>query len=425
MNTYDDELRRELHGRADDLQAHQPLRLDDVLASARKTRNQRRLVTGLAAAAVIAVLAVPAGMVATSLGTSEKISPTTPTQTPSPIPKPTPGPNGVLQVRLTSEGAGSGAKATVPFRYDGKINLPSGIQVPVDGSFYSFARLGEGYIAIEPDRAGEPVVNFLDAEGKVVDSASTGGYDLAVSADGTVVAYSSQDGRLMTVWAGHEPVALGNDPGPVFEPAAIRGSKTCLEGGSATSGCLAYGNFQGNSEGEDPHVEVWDAHGTHQTVRTVRSISALIETGGLGDSYLALLSATDDGSCSGLVVETAGVEGPAIPWQTCDYRFLGASPDSAYVIGVEAYGDGIGHGFVSILDAQTGKAVVDFKPTDTDVFVNNAVWDGETNTVLATVWDRDHWSLLRLSPDGAVDDVLGKLASGTDRDTVPLIFAAG
>ena len=111
-------------------------------------------------------------------------------------------------------------------------------------------------------------------------------------------------------------------------------------------------------------------------------------------------------------------------WQTCNWRLGQFSPDGRYLLGYPLE-DGRGPRSVALLDARNGKVVHAYVAQGrADVFVHQAVWEDE-HTVLASVWDVDHWSVLRLGLDGSRSRVpVEGLDGADDPDVAPVVLGA-
>jgi WD40 repeat protein len=91
-------------------------------------------------------------------------------------------------------------------------------------------------------------------------------------------------------------------------------------------------------------------------------------------------------------------------WETCDFTLDRFSPDGRYVIGLDAYLDGIGGTTVAILDASDGDVLAEFTTRDLG-FTGPAAWESD-GTVLVSTFQDGTWYLLRLRPDGTVEQAL-------------------
>jgi hypothetical protein len=405
MNDHD-QLTNALRDHADRVGNEHPLGLEDVKGRARGIRRRRWATSGLAAAAVLAV-AVPAGIVVsdrTSGGTDSGPA-ASPSVDVTPLPSPSDDPTkGVL----TTDAPIAGDPAGISYLLDGRIHEPGGGTVDLDEAFDIFTPFFGGWVA-----AGwaDGKLALLDPEGVELHTRRTTG-SMAVSPDGTIVGYVTPDGRIMTIGDDGNEVEMSRaDDGGRVELVGFIGSSTCQEGDPEGGGCTVFYNV------EDP--ETGEQRGHYVTSHGIGSPLAdfLAITGVSVDGRVAgVTSVADAGSCGALLSRDWG----KAEWDTCDYSLGRFSPDGKYLIGLPAYLDGIGSGSIAILDATTGDVVAEWKNTGEDfAFINNAVWDTD-GTLLATVWEKDSWSLMRMAPDGSLATVLADL--GGNMDEVPLQF---
>jgi hypothetical protein len=138
-----------------------------------------------------------------------------------------------------------------------------------------------------------------------------------------------------------------------------------------------------------------------------------------------------DGTVAGRVTSRdagsvcSSVQPPAGPsWDTCRWELGRFSPDGRYLVGYSLE-DGRGPRTLVLLDARTGSVVREYVARGrTEVFVRQAVWESD-DTVLATVWDTDHWVVLRLGADGSRGSVpVDALEGAGDPDAPPVFLAA-
>jgi hypothetical protein len=201
-----------------------------------------------------------------------------------------------------------------------------------------------------------------------------------------------------------EPQAL---PSGNLQTVGVTGSDSCMEN-SEGGGCAVFLN----SQGEQRAAYSATAHGIVAPLPGLLAVAGLSPDGSLS----GLVSASDGGSCS----QVLGRDWEKA-WQTCDYTLGQFSPDGRYVIGYPAYRDGIGDSSVAILDAHTGEVLAEYVNSEEHpAFINTAVWD-EDSTLLATVFEKDAWSLMRMTPDGELTRVSNLIDASMDE--VPLRFS--
>ncbi len=419
MSSHDD-LGRALRDRADSIGAGEhPLSLDDVKGRARGIRRRRIAVTGLAAAAVLAV-AVPAGVLVADRATTQPEVP--PVTSPSPdattSPSPTAAP-GVKVVTLDNNIEAHTGRPGIDYLLHGDVVSPR------DGAFaigypngqrpqheyVGLARTTEAWLALWSDDRARMSIDFIKRGGIIYDTRRSTD-SIAVSQDGSLAVYSTPEGELRSYSIFDEHLGL-NDAAlaaPDVEPVAVIGSRTCKEQAPEGGGCTVFYS----DRGVDAAGYSASSHGTQE-----REPGILRITGVSPDGWISgLVSATDTGSCSQVWDQDM-----TPLWKTCDYALGQFSPDGQYVLGHPAYGDGIGASSVAILDAATGEVLVDYRnDAKAQAYINNAVWDVD-GTVLATVFARGSWSLMRMSPGGLLSLVDGMEALGTDGDSVPLLLS--
>ena len=426
------DLGRALRERADTMNGDEhPLSLADVKGRARGIRRRRVAVSGLAAAAVIAV-AVPAGLVVADHTTSQSDLPpaaTTPSPdssaSPDPTDSPTDGPSEdaspdvrtvTLDNDVTARSGGPGVDYLIhgdvvsPDSGATTIRLPNGDPAAQTRPYDVFARAGDTWLALWRDDQGRSFVDFVKRDGTVFDTRRATS-SLAESQDGSIALYGTPEGKVVSYSAADDNLGM-NDPAtapPDVEPVGVIGSGTCKEGDPEGGGCAVFFNDWGS----DAAGYYATSHGIGSRLGHFRKITGVSPDGWIS----GIVSATDTGSCS---VVWGADWSPS--WKTCDYQLGKFSPDGKYVLGSAAYGDGIGASDVAILDAATGQVLVDYRnDAEAQAFVNNAVWDTD-GTVLATVFARGRWTLMRMTPGGDLSVVQGMESLGTDMDTVPLVL---
>ena len=368
------EMSREFDKRVRDLH-EAPLTFDNVKDKAMTIQRNRRIAIAggiLAAAAVVVPVAIIAG---NSLGDSDEIPPAStspsPTQaTDSNDPTPTEPPVGTIGV--------SYLEGSTWHRTDGST-------VELDLTYYSAVELGDQLVATN-NAEGKLNVDVLEADGSVADSFETFSYPVA-NADHTTVAYVATDGTLMTRWADDE-VAMGDGFVDGDSVAAITGGPNCYE---EVNGCVVYVN---HGDGSAP--ELLDSHGIRDIVTPAAIKVNDVSPAGL---VAAQTDSTDTGSCSAVVDQSDA----GSVFETCDATLFAFSPDDALISGSSSYLDGIGLGYVTILDATTGDEMARFEPTDG--FVRESVWEDATHLLVNTFEDGE-WRIYRLGVDGSSEQLL-------------------
>lgn len=407
--THHDRLADALRGHADTLGDQHPLSLDDVKRRATGIRRRRRAVGGLAAAAVLGV-AVPAGLAVSDRAASTTRPDTGPVATGEGSPDPSPvTPAG--RVPLDTDTSAHSGEAGIPMLYDGLAHLPDGGTFELPGDYSEMVRTADGWAGVVGGVDDSGPLHLLDEGGTVVDTAeATRG--LAVSHDGSVLAYVTPGGELVVVADG-EPRSLGDLPGDVLLPAGVFGSEGC-----ADDSCAVFTN--------DP------ADGALRTVPpgTTERASELIEVAGVtADGRVSgTISVQDDptkepGSCSA-VVDDAGEQ----LWKTCDRTLGEFSRDGELVLGHPAYQSGEGDGSLAILDADDGTVLAEYvNDAESQAFVLSTAWDVD-GSVLGLVRQGMEWHLMRFTADGQLSHATsGGVGSWdyTDDPVPPVRFVPG
>jgi len=418
LDDNNDELTRELRNRSEDVGGH-PIDFDSVRRTAQGIQRRRRIVGGIAAAAVLAV-AVPAGVAASNnlnLGQEPAGQPTTavsvttqslstePTETTATQPTATeptateptettsssasPDPSAGKTVDLTTASAVRGADPVITYLDEQMLIVPGGAPVDLGADYFEIAPHRGGWVALGSDNNGNLRLFFLAADGMVQDYAATTGESLAINAAGDYVAYALQNGvvKLAPTSDVGEAYTFNLDaPGPVT-PVAVGPVSTRY---AEPTGVIFY-----NTEGRDPRAWGADLHGIVDTVPPFTRIAGFAPDGALAGQ---ISSSDTGGTCS-------QVSNPdrSKRWETCDFSLDRFSPDGRYVLARSAYFDGLGDSQVTILDAQTGDVVVSYqRPRNSPLFVRGIAWEDGSHA-LATVYEDGAWRILRLDLDGNIE----------------------
>jgi hypothetical protein len=343
----------------------------------------------------------------------------TPSEPPSPSDAPTPTPSGSTPpvgdtTKLTIRGLGQGSTPAVdllaaadPADPPGTWSLvrPSGASLELSvAQPLGFATMGNGLVLLDGD-ADDAAVSVVDGTGAEVRREVVRGYRIAVTPDRSIVAWLGSKGETTVLEGGGGRTFDLREVEPASEIAAILGEGTCQEAESEINGCTAFLNA------DDPReAYLTSSHGIADVAGTMLSISDAAPDGRL----IGLVSVSDEGSCSGVY---AGRRKPE--WQTCDHTLTRFSPDAARVLGTDAYLDGFGQRSVAFLDAH-GTLLHEFRSTGRGASVLQTAWEDDDH-VLAVVYERGRWSIVRLGVDGSAELALGPLVGG-DLDR-PFILA--
>jgi len=360
------------------------LDLDQVVSRAGEIRRGRRMRATMVMAAVVLAIAVPVGV--TVIGDD-------PTKQVQPAPQPTPQPD---LSPLTIKGLETGDKPATGYAEAGRLqpgdisnSLPDG-QEPAE-----LARVGEDFLVGFQDETGELVARYLTVDGVVGEDlpasygfgVTPGGETAAiVQPDGTVIAY--QDHGTKQVQVGKIPAAGS------YTLSAVLGSD-CSPGGDCTV-------FVSTTD-EDP--KLW-AIAVGSDPRVV--FKGL--RGAVGVTYeftAGYVSVSDDGSCS-----EVRDGGDGVLWKTCDNRFVAFSPGAKYLIGTGPYGSGLGDAQLTILDAPSGKVILDLTTAE-GATITTMTWEDDDH-VLATIIEDNTWAVVRIGLDGEREYALGPISTGDD-----------
>ncbi len=419
MNDDQQRLARSLQERAERIGDASPVGLDDVRRTARGLQRRRRAMTGLVAAAVVAAV-VPIGL---GLGGDDRSAgPIPPAGSPSVLPStskvpsvspspssPTPtsaSSSPATPSTLTATGAGRSYPPRVTYVAGRDVHVDGGAATTLPGSYISLTPYRGGWLAVERRQEDTYVVE-LDASLKEV-SARRGGERIAISSDGTQVAW-------FLAASGGQPARL-------------------VEG-------LPNGHSEGEATVDLPGVQtatpvgflgtmlVYQVEDTQQTWVTdfsgkgnrVPARGGLLKAGAVNsaDQTVGIQTAYEDGRACWAVMANSG---PRTAEQ-CHHTLVDFSPDGRHVVGFPSYTDGLGSSELSIMDASTGDVVRSFqRPENGSLgFVSDVVWEDDEH-VLATAYDQDQWWVLRLGVDGSHTVAAGPVKGPAEES--PYHFAA-
>jgi hypothetical protein len=280
-----------------------------------------------------------------------------------------------------------------------------GVELAVDRPF-GFAAMGNGLVVLEDEGDGRAAALYVDGTGGEVTREEVLGYALAVTPDGSIAAWLAPDHSVHGVEGGggrsfELPVVEG-----AAEIGAITGRGTCFEAESEIGGCTAFVDV-------DEPRQAWITS-SHGIVDVAGPMLSVVDSTGEGQ-VLGLISVTDEGSCGGLFEKPTRTA-----WETCDHTLVSFSPDGSGVLGTDAYLDGLGQRTVAFLDAADGTLLREFSSKGRGPTVLQTAWEDEDH-VLAVVFERGRWSVVRLGADGTAELSLGPL-EGADLDR-PFLLA--
>ena len=383
----EDEVRDALHRRVDPLQ-HAPLTLTDVRGRAGRIQRRRTVAASAAVAAAVAV-ALPVGLAMNGGAQRTVVQPST--QTPEVT-----GP-----VLVDPRSAEAGDAPGVPLvDTTGPTLTAGGEPVGIPESYDQVSPYRDGWIATVRDQ-GEVTVQVLDSAFTVLGSVPDASL-LTIADDGSSVAYAYSDGIR---W-----ILVDLDPAVERAEQATPLPDSPLEATARTVGFLpdeALVAAQVDPDDGSETTYVATAGSITELPGFIHAVSASPVTG----MVAGRTSSSGGGSCSAVVDGRAGT-GSAL-WDTCDHELGAFSPDGAHLVGFADVTDGPSP-TVSILDATTGRSVLDFEVAgarDRVVGIAPEVAWEDDRTLLATYLDGTQQYVVRLGLDGTVERVAGPVVN--------------
>ena len=386
MNQRDDlttRLSHQLHDQVDDWH-DAPLTLESVRGRAHSIRRTRRMVVAGVAAVAVAAIAIPASLLGTPTGRSDR--PPEIAETPTEAVAPTPRADGTFPLTLdVPEGP---APATGYIDMPGQVLRSSTGDRALPGDLAQLERFGDGWLGLESGRFGELGTRLvrLDQDLEVVDSVLANA--LVVDADGEHAAWvevageewtlvqASPEGELARTEVDRNTVLAGHLSGDrvVFQT-------TDLEGGGSVFGVV---DGDGSVSPLDGRLRLLSAD------ETGNRVTAMTKYGVHETCYVVLDATSSEGQV-----------------ETCDFEPQAFSPDGSLVVGVTPGDDGLGSPTLAILDATTLEPVVEWSTARGDrspALVNQVVWEDD-GTLVATVTEGTNQAVVRADLDGSVQRV--------------------
>lgn len=362
-------LSRQLHEQVDDWHSA-PVTLEGVRGRARSIRRRRAaLTTGVAAAAVLAVM-TPLALTMGDTGAQR--------------PGPAENPTGVVEQQASEIG--------VPYLEGRRLVLPDGTRRDLQQRYTGGAVVGDTVFGLRNDDSGFLVLDELDADGGVIDSVVTE-TGITRNAEGSAIAYVT-DGELVV--RGEDGHTVIGEFGPVV-PVRLLGGPDCTDG---QSDCIVYFN---DETGGAP--EVATSFGSHNEVPGNPMAVVDVAEDGRISMITDVTDLPEPGSCSAVHDPSSGQE----VHSSCDYTFGHFSPDGALLSATHSYQDGFGDGWHAILDADTGKELGRYESGTGGI--TQSVWE-DSSHLLITSWEDGEWKVTRLASDGSTEVVLGPTPGG-------------
>lgn len=400
MNTpLEDRVHDALHRAADPLQ-RAPFTVTDVQRRARRIQRRRAVAAGAAVAAALAI-AVPVGL--TMTGPAQR----------SDVPPANQPPTVTGTVRIDPRSAAVGDAPAVPLLDITGPTLTVGDEVlDLPTVYEQVSPYRDGWIALR-NVDGVLSVDVLDRSFDVVETTSDNS-ELTVSPDGSRVANAWYDGTHWSVTnndvAGEELERWTSLPDGPFESTVgtvgfVSAAQVLAYQVDERSGTMSYFLAEGDAVLELPWLD--------------QAVSASPVTGVVA----ARTTVADGRSCSAAFASRSGSEEPL--WTDCERDLSQFSPDGSLLAAFPSREGGDPTG-LSVLDAATGRSLVDFEVTAADQRVvgiaTQVTWEDDEH-LLATYTDGDQQYVVRLGLDGSVERVAGPVT--VEPGTVALRLTPG
>jgi hypothetical protein len=389
MNTpLEDRVHDALHRAADPLH-RAPFDVTDVRRRARRIQRRRAVAAGAAVAAALAI-AVPVGL--TMTGPAQR----------SDVPPATQPPTVTGTVRIDPRSAPVGEPPAVPLVDSTARTVTVGDEVvTLPKSYEQVTQFGDGWIGAIRQEDGRWTVDWLTPDLEVEDS-TQGNSELTVSPDGSRVAWAFFDGlawRVLNHDTAREELERAGTP----VPQGAAGSEVGTVGFVSDDEVLGY---QLDEASGTFSYFLADAEDLVPYPGIEEPASASPATG-----MVAGRTTVDDGrSCAATFDGRTRSAEPL--WTDCERELTPFSPDGSLLAAfptADQGTDGDPPG-VSILDAATGRPLVDFAVTPARSRVvdvaTQVVWEDDEH-LLATYTDGDQQYVVRLGLDGTVERVAG------------------
>lgn len=367
------------------------LELDRVLHRAGEIRRGRRMRASMVMAAVVLAVAVPVGI--SALGND-------PTAVRPPTPVGTPTAKADDSTPLSLDGAPKGDAPTsyayAGTLYGGPAPRPLGKGDPLT----AMARLQGGFLVARGGNDGSQV-SFVGDDGNGPGTSwPISVPQFAVSPQENVGAFAEPDGTVIAVQdGGSRFFEIGKIPGDgVFTAIGMTGEN--CSGRSEEVGCTVTVVTDGE------HPVTWTVSPNRAPVSSTRYLLPMGAS--VNGDTAGIVSSSAEGSCS--EVRTSS---DALVWKTCDYRFLGFSPDGAHLLASGAYGDGPGDGSVTVLDATDGKVALHLT-TEPGTIIGGYTWEDESHALLL-LFKGTESSVVRIGLDGSRETALAPV-TGAEAD---------
>jgi hypothetical protein len=390
-NVPDSDLSRHLAHRADefDRRGGSPLDISQVLDRAGEIKRGRRMRATMVMAAAVLAVAVPTALIATKGNTDKPVPPAHHVK--------------VNTSPLSIDGLKQGEAPRVGYVTNGTFKTPSEGVVDLGagaGQVNEVAPVAGGYVVSFANGGGDVLAHFVDQSGKVGAQEWMVSGEIAVSADGNQAAFVQPDGTPVVVYDAGASVELPKIPrGSGFGAVAAFGPD-----------CGAHLDFEScgawvSARGAKPETwESWSSGTVRRIAPGLRWVTAVAD----GRLVAGVTEVHDDlSTCS--AVQTFATH--KTRWTTCGHQLGPFSPDGRRVL-AQPDGDGLGPTGLLVYEADSGEEVFDLPVADQG-YVRQMVWEDDTH-VLATIYARAQWAVVRIGLDGSREYAVAPVAATDD-----------
>jgi hypothetical protein len=391
--SFDGELRRSLHTQADRI-PQVPDLSRSAIRRAHGIRRRRRIASGVAAAALVAV-ALPIG-----LKVGDAVS-----RGQDPVEPPTP--SGPTQVQLDLQTLSAGDQPVVPY-LDGRTIVGDGFEIEIPGKapIAGIAPVDDGvYVATGDGSTAWPLTRYsTDGDANRMGSVLNGP---VASADGRWVAYLTGETDEFGNPNGPATLVLVDDDtgeqSSITLPGPVDAFQVTIH---AVADGTVYFTPTDRRTGRSMSLQSWTiGDSAPEPVPGNFDATAISPDGNL---VASITKVRDFSACSAVTDRSTGTE----LWSTCDYTVKGFTPDGAYVWAVPSNTEGYGPTAVAILDAETGDLVRHYDPM---ARIKHPI------TFADAVFEDDEHLLIRAEQDGGTALIRCEVLTGDCRTAEPLV----
>jgi hypothetical protein len=391
-DSFDGELRRSLHTQADRI-PQAPDLSRGAIRRARRIRRRRRIASGVAAAALVAV-ALPIG-----LKVGDVVS-----RGQDPVEPPTP--SGPTQVQLDLQALSAGDSPSIPY-LDGRTIVGDGFEIEIPGKeqIAGIAPVDDGvYVATGDGSAAWPVTRYsTDGDAEQLGSVLNGP---VASTDGRWVAYLTGEIDKFGNAIGPATLVLIDDDTGESSSVTLPGVDAYQVAIHTVSDGTVYFTPTDRRTGRSMSLQSWSADDpVPEPVSGDFDATAISPDGNV---VASITKVTDSSACSAVTDRSAGTE----LWSTCEYTIKGFTPDGAYVWAVPSNTEGYGSTAIAILDAATGDLVRHY---DQGAPILRQI------TFADAVFEDDEHLLIRAEQDDGTALVRCEVLTGECRTAEPLV----